>query len=373
MMRRKVFIYLPNLAGGGAERLTLNLLPRFREAGYEPALVLNTRSGALLPHVPTDIRIISLEASRSLKAIGKLRRLLSEERPDILLSNLGHNNIIALWSRALSRAPTRVVVCQHSVLSQESLHDGNWQHRVLPAVSAVFLRLADGIVAVSRGVADDMARILRLRRSAISVIYNPVLTRDFDHRAAASLNHAWFAAGTMPVVLGVGRLVPEKDFGTLIKAFALLRQIMPCKLILVGDGPARADLVRLCQDLGIATDVDFVGFQENPLPYIRQAALLALSSTYEGFGNVLAEAMGCGTPVISTDCPYGPAEILAGGRFGALVPVGDAERMAQAMQEALLSPLPADVLKSQAAQFRDDRVSSQYVALFNRLLQQPRR
>ncbi|MDY0884247.1 glycosyltransferase [Dongia soli] len=370
MSQRQVFIYLPNLAGGGAERLTLNLLPRFREAGYEPSLVLNTRSGALLPYVPEDIRIISLNASRSLKAIGKLSRLLIREQPDILLSNLGHNNIIALWSRALSRASTKVVVCQHSVLSQESLHDGNWQHRILPAVSTIFLRLADGIVAVSRGVADDMARILRLRRSAISVIYNPVLTRDFDARASASLNHAWFAERAMPVVLGVGRLVPEKDFGTLIKAFSLLRRSMPCKLVLVGDGPARAGLTKLCQDLSIAADVDFVGFQENPLPFIQQAALLVMSSTYEGFGNVLAEAMGCGTPVISTDCPYGPAEILGGGRFGALVPVGDAERMAQAMQDALANPLPADILKNQAAQFRDDRVSSEYVALFDRLLQQ---
>ncbi len=373
MTRRKVFIYLPDLAAGGVERLTLNLLPLLSAAGYDPTLVLNTRTGALLPHVPANVPIISLDVARTLHVPGKLARLLRQERPEILLSNLGHNNIIAIWARALSRTSTRVVVCQHNALSQEAKLKGNWQHRVLPLVSRLFLRFADGIIAVSQGVADDMAEMLNLPKSAISVIYNPVLTEAFDARSIADVAHPWFAPGSPPIVIGVGRLVPQKDFATLLRAFALLRRKLPCRLVLVGDGPERHTLSTLADTLDVASDVGFLGFQENPLPYIKRAAVLAMSSVYEGFGNVLVEAMGCGTPVVSTDCPYGPSEILIAGQLGTLVPVGDETRLAQALEETLRNPPPSDRLRHRANDFSTSNISADYVALFDRLLNQTRR
>jgi len=192
------------------------------------------------------------------------------------------------------------------------------------------------------------------------VIYNPVVSPELYEKADAPLEHPWFRSNQPPVILGVGRHYPQKGFDTLLRAFARVRQETPARLVILGEGPERPNLERLASELGVAADVDMPGFDPNPFRYMKRAGVFVLSSRYEGLPNVLIQAMACGCPVVSTDCPNGPAEILDGGRYGALVPVDDVEAMARAIVRALLgqvAPAPADWLE----QFRVEVVAEQYL------------
>jgi glycosyltransferase involved in cell wall biosynthesis len=375
--RLTLSIYLPNLQGGGVERMKLNLCPALIERGVDVTLLLSEARGELLSLVHEGVHVVSLNAPRTLAALPGLVRHLRAKRPDVLLSSLGHNNIAALWARRLARTDTSVIICQHNALTRESAALATWQHRALPWLYRRFARDADGIVAVSRGVAEDMAAASGLPQERITVIYNPVvsphLAVEADAGADAGASHSWFDRPGARVFLGLGRLVPQKDFATLIRAFALLEHRLGAQLVIFGEGPQRAELEALARDCGVADRVQLGGFVSNPYPYLRRSCALVMSSVYEGFGNVLVEAMACGTPVISTDCPYGPAEILDGGRFGRLVPVGDAAALARAMRATLEAPPSREVLLDRAAEFEVARVADQYVDLFRTVRGRARR
>jgi glycosyltransferase involved in cell wall biosynthesis len=194
-----------------------------------------------------------------------------------------------------------------------------------------FYPWADAIVAVSKGVADDLARVARLPRDRIKVIYNPVVTEALFRKAEEPLEHPWFLSGCPPVILGVGRLTAAKDFPTLIRAFARVRESQLARLLILGEGEKRDSLEKLVRELRLERDVSMPGFMDNPYAYMRKSSIFVLSSCWEGLPNVLIEAMACGCQVISTNCPSGPEEILRGGHYGKLVPVGDAEALAKAI------------------------------------------
>jgi glycosyltransferase involved in cell wall biosynthesis len=231
----------------------------------------------------------------------------------------------------------------------------------------LFLGRAHAVVAVSEGVADDLAVRATLLRRRISVIYNPVVFPGFYDRMLEPVNHPWLAADAPPFLLAVGRLVEQKDFATLIAAFAIVVRSKNLRLIILGEGPLHDDLMARAESHGVADRVSFAGFQANPLPFMRKAAVLVMSSAYEGFGNVLVEALACGTPVVSTDCPYGPKEILESGRFGRLVPVGDKEAMAEAIIATLEHPLPKEILQARGHEFTVERSADDYLKLFETL------
>jgi glycosyltransferase involved in cell wall biosynthesis len=212
-------------------------------------------------------------------------------------------------------------------------------------------RRADALVAVSTGVADDLVATLRLPRDMITVIYNPIPVTDIRRLAESPTAHPWLARGEPPVILGVGRLTKQKDFSSLIRAFARVRQQRPVRLIILGDGELRGELEALARSLGVAADVTLPGFVDNPFPWMKGAAVFALSSAWEGFGNALIEAMACGTPVIATDCTTGPAELLDDGRYGPLVPVGNDQALADAVCEMLDRPKAAALLAARADVF----------------------
>jgi glycosyltransferase involved in cell wall biosynthesis len=217
------------------------------------------------------------------------------------------------------------------------------------------------VVAVSSGVAEDLVATTGLRREHITVIHNPVVTPELEERAQAPLEHAWFAPGEPPVVLSVGRLVAPKDYPTLVRAFARVRAVRPARLVILGEGSQREALLALAAKLGIADDVTLPGFVANPFAYVSRCAVFALSSAWEGFGIVLVEALALGCPVVSTDCPSGPAEILEHGSHGLLVPVGDDEAMAQAILSAIEAPGDPERRKARAAEFAVDQAVDRYI------------
>lgn len=334
--RRTLTIYLPDLSGGGAERLHARLLPEFLRLGFDVTFLLDRERGELLAPVRAlGARVVSLGADRQLKALPKLTKYLKSQQPDILISNMEHMNVMAVWARRLARVRTKIIVTQHNTFSEQARRR-SWQWRVLPRLYRLALPSADRIVAVSEGVADDLATVTGIARQRMTVIYNGVVTEDFAERAEAAVDHAWFGEG-QPTLLAMGRMVEQKDYPTLLEALTRMQR-RDARLLILGDGPLRPSLEALIARLGLSGRVDLLGFREDALAFLNRADLFVLSSKFEGFGNVVAEALACGTAVVSTDCPHGPAEILDHGRFGRLVPVGNAERLAKALDEALAAP-----------------------------------
>lgn len=365
---RSIVFYLPNLAGGGIERVILLMAAILVQERYKVTFLLQTADGALMEKVPSGVRVVAFNVQRTRHAFLPLVRFLQTEKPDLLFSSFGHNNIMALWAVAFSRTGTPVILSQHNALSLETVKGQGLRYsKLLPLLYRLFLPFADAVVAVSQGVADDMAQVARIPRDKIDVIYNPVVSDRFQRDMNEPCDHLWFQKGNPPVILGVGRLVELKDFRTLIDAFAKVRKTKNVRLVLLGEGPLRDDLIAQAESLGLKDFVDLPGFYPNPLPFMRQASVLALTSLHEGFGNVLVEAMACGTPVVSTDCAYGPSEILADGKYGRLVPVGDAFALADALLSTLDAPMDANVLRARGKTFSVKASMEGYLTLFDKV------
>lgn len=335
---RAIAFFLPGLHGGGAERIVLNLTQGIVERGLAVDLVLAAATGPLRDHVAPGVRVVDLASPRVLRSIGPLARYLRRERPRALVSSMSHANLVALWAARLARTGTPVVVTEHNTMSQSALEQGWLERHLWPPVLRSFYPWASHVVAVSRDAADDFARTAGIPRERIEVIYNPVIMPGMKARTRETPDHAWFGPGQPPVVLGIGRLTRQKDFPTLIRAFAGVRRQRPVRLIILGEGEDRGALEGLVAELGLDDDVALPGFRDNPLAYLAASSLFVLSSAWEGLPTVLIEALAAGARVVSTDCPSGPREILHQGRLGTLVPVGDVPALTAAMAAALECP-----------------------------------
>ena len=355
-------IFMMDLDGGGAEKVMLNLARGFADQGLKVDLVLVKAEGPYLSQLPPNVRIVQLETSRLIMSIPTLVRYLKQQHPPVLISALEDTNMVALGARKLANVSTRVVVTVHNHLSREAQNATQLKRRLTPQFVKWLYPWADRIVAVSRGVAENLVDI-GLPSEKIKVIYNPIVTPEFSEKVQESIEHPWFFLGQPPVILGVGRLEKQKDFPTLIRAFAQLKQQHPARLMILGEGSERSKLEDLVQKLGIAKDVAFPGFVANPYAYIARAAVLVLSSAWEGFGNVIVEALAAGTPVVSTDCESGPAEILENGQYGKLVSVGDVEGMAQAIAQTLKEVPASKLLKDRSIEFSLEKAITQYQQL----------
>jgi glycosyltransferase involved in cell wall biosynthesis len=228
--------------------------------------------------------------------------------------------------------------------------------------------MADGIVAVSDSVARDLAENTQLDRKSIKTIYNPVVDSRLRELADTPLNHPWFKPGAAPVILAVGRLIPQKDFQTLIRAFAILQRKSKARLVILGEGRQRLELESLTQELGIAPHVEMPGFVSNPYQYMAGASVFALTSRYEGLPGVLIQALACGCPVISTDCPGGSAEILDHGKYGRLVPINNDTVLADAMDSVLNEQPDKNILRKRASLFSVERATQQYLDYLDNIL-----
>jgi glycosyltransferase involved in cell wall biosynthesis len=361
-----VAITMQDLAGGGVERQTLTLAGELRESGVAVTLLVNEAVGELRDAVPAAVRLVDLQRRRTSRAVPRLAAFLRRERPDVVLANLNHNNIAAVLANMLAGMPAKVIICQHSVLSTDYLRTKGWSHRVTPLVYRLISRGFERAVAVSVGIAREFRTISNIPQHKITVIHNPVIGPDFALRADQPVEHPWLDEPGRPLFVTAGRLVATKDHETLLRALAIYRRRENGRLLILGSGPLRDSLGGLADELGLHDAVDFLGYRANPLPYFRVANAFVLSSHAEGFGNVLVEAMGCGTPVIATNCEHGPAEILDDGRYGVLVEPRNAQALADAMTRVSELPnlWPAALLKARASAFSTDACSSAYLKLF---------
>lgn len=331
--------------------------------GLAVDLVLVRASGPLLPEVPSEVRILELGSRRVLSSLPALVRYLRRERPRAILSTLNTANLVAIWAKRIARSPARVAVRQANTLSRtESAASGT--RKLIPYLVRHTYRWADEVIAVSDGVARDLAAAARLPIRRIRVFPNPVVSPELLAAAREPVQHPWFHDGAPPVVLGVGRLTRQKDFATLIRAFARVRQWREARLVILGEGSERPMLEGLARTLGLEDDVALPGFIPNPFAYMARASAFVLSSAWEGLPAVLIQALAVGAPVIATDCESGPREILGDGRFGRLVPVGDEAAIARAILDLLGEPhLPAP--KEAWSRFTHENAVSEYLRVLD--------
>lgn len=330
-----VALFVPSLNGGGAERVAINLAAGFAALGQATDVVAVSGRGEFVGQIPQGVRLVDLKAGRVLLSLPALVGYIRRERPSAVIAFMDHAGIVALWARRLSGTSTRIICTVHNTLTQATGNSSTLRNRVLPAFLRSFYPSADAVVAVSHGVARDLSEATGFPLPAIKVIYNPVINPDLATALAQAPGHPWLVDGGPPVVLGVGRLTKQKDFGSLIRAFALVRKHRPVRLLILGEGEERAGLQALVQELGLDSDVALPGFVTAAHACMARAAVFVLSSAWEGLPTVLIEALAAGTTVVATDCPSGPREILRAGELGRLVPPGDVNALAEGILAAL--------------------------------------
>jgi glycosyltransferase involved in cell wall biosynthesis len=333
----RIALTLPSLAGGGAQRIFVDLARGLLDRSVDVDLVLVRDEGELRDSVPPGAEVVLLGGGPVSRAAPKLARYLRKRRPDVVVPAIFHMSLCTVLAARLVRPRVPVVVSHHNQLTLYARHSEHVKDRVVPWLVRAGYPFADRVVAVSEGVADDLAAVTGMPRSAIDVVHNPVDAERVRTAAAAPVEHPWLAERSSAVLVAAGRLTAQKDFATLLRAVALLGEV---RLLVLGEGEQRRGLDLLARELGVADRVDLAGFTANPYPSYRAADAFVLSSRWEGLPTVLVEALVLGVPVVATDCPSGPAEILAGGRWGRLVPPGDPQAMATAIRATLAAGRP---------------------------------
>ena len=407
--RLHIGFVLPGLSGGGAQRSTLRLAQSLIERGHRADLVIPCFAGDYRAAIPRGLRLyrgrfphtdrtflrevqrsgaavtalggnpfavawvglvlgrrhlgVRIRRQRSLYAsVHILDRYLRRARPQVLVSALPGADAAAVCAAELTDRAVPVVVTVRNNIA--AAYAPEWL-----AASRTLYPLADAVVAVSRGVAESARRSLGVDAGRVRTIYNPISADNIQRLAQEEVTHPWFADGEPPVVLSVGREAPQKDHPTLVEAFGLARREVDARLVILGrlSAPYRASLKSLARGHGVEGDLGFVDFDENPYRYMMRAGLLALSSRWEGLPGVILEALACGTPVVSTDTPYGPREILEG--WGDLPPMGDAPALARVLVATLRGERPTEeALRARAADFSEEKAADAYVALFEELV-----
>ena len=336
----KIVFFIPTLGGGGAERNIINFIKNFDKEKFSISLVLGEKKGELISEVPKDISVIDLGTVNSLKIFFRLIKYFQTTEADIFISTFPRFNIISLLAKFFSKPKTKIIVVEQSTISLLPLVAKTFIDRIisrfcLPYFVKLIYPMADAIVCVSQGVADDLSKFIPDQKNKIKVIYNPITNDRIYRMAKEPVGHPWFSDSKIPIVLSVGRLIGAKDYPNFLQAAKMVLQKRTARFVVLGDGAQKIKLENMAYKLGISENVAFLGFQKNPYKYMNKADILVLSSFKEGFGNVIVEAMACGTPVISTNCKSGPSEIIKNKENGILVPIRDPKALSKAILELL--------------------------------------
>jgi glycosyltransferase involved in cell wall biosynthesis len=345
----RIAVFMATSGHSGVDRAMQHLIPEIASRGYPVDLLKVRRHGPVLDLIPQGVRVIDLGTNHVYTSLPAVVRYLRRERPVVMLSDKDRVNRTALLARFLARVPTRLIFSSGTTISIDLKNRGAFERWLQRTSMGNLYHLADKVIVTSRGVAEDMTRYTGLARHLIEVVPSPVISQDVFDKPLPCPDHPWFQDKRAPVIMGVGALAYVKDFHTLIRAFAKVHNNRPCKLIILGKGNLRDDLLNLAASLGVKDDVDLPGFIHKPYAYMAHADVFALTSRWEGLGFVLIECLAVGTPAVATDCQSGPREILQDGKYGILVPVGNDVALAEAIINTLEHPLPREFLQ-QAAQ-----------------------
>ncbi len=348
---QRIAIFLSTSGHSGVDRAMQNLIPALARRGYAVDLLKVRRHGPYLTSPPAGVRIIDLGSRHTYTCLPGVVKYLASEKPDVLLADKDRVNRTALLARLLARSPTRLVLSSGTTISIDLATRGAFERWLQRFSMGHLYPFADKVIVTSNGVADDMAAYTGLERQRIEVVPSPVVPDSLLTEMLPKPDHPWFADGEPPLILGVGELGARKDFATLLRAFARLRQRRACRLMILGRGRQRQQLLDQAQALGVAEDFALPGFVEAPYRFMAHADVFAFSSRWEGLGFVIIEALAVGTPVVATDCPSGPSEILDNGRYGALVAIGDDAAMAAQIERQLDAPPPPEFLRQAAAPY----------------------
>lgn len=359
----RVALFHPSLIHGGIQRVFANLARGFLQHGLAVDMVQATPDGGFRDQIPAGVRLVDLNASRALASVRPLMHYLRRDRPDAMICGAIQTNIAAVWAKRLARVPTRLILTEHNIISAITNNAPMLRTRVTPFFVRRFYPWADELIAVSQGAGNDLAALLGIPAARVHVIYNPIVGPELWKRAAEPLKDEAFAADPRPAILAVGRLHYHKDYPTLLRAMAVIRRSMNAHLVFLGDGEDRAKLISLAQQLELESCVSFLGEVANPLPYMKRAAVLALSSIVEALPTVLIEALALGLPIVATDCPTGPREILRDGAYGNLIPVGDSTALAEALLRVLQRSDHPAVPEEALARFSHDHAIGKYLAV----------
>ncbi len=364
----KIALFLPSLTGGGAERVFVTLANSLVEHEIKIDLVLANAFGNYFSMLSNKIQVIDLKASSVILSIPGLIHYLRTEKPDVLLSAVENANTWAIIAKILSGTSIPVIITEHSTWSQVLSNQPALKEKALFQIASSIYPLANKLVAVSNGIQSDLLETFKINPNKLVCIYNPVVPKNLDFLTAAHVAHPWIADKNCPVIISVGRLVKVKDYPTLIQAFSLAKKLTNCRLIILGEGPERNALQTLINQLGLQNDIDLPGFVENPFAWMAKCDLFVLSSLYEGLPTVLIEAMACGTPVVSTNCISGPAEILENGKYGDLIPLGDVNLLAAALVENVNHPKANSKIKERANDFSVNNAADAYIELIKKVI-----
>ena len=360
----RVALFIPSFSGGGAERVFLTLAEGFLNCGVSVDFVVANDTGPLRDQLHPGIRLINLHRTRMLSCFKPLKEYLKEESPDVLITAMAHTSLVTLITKKIFGLSTPVILTEHSTMSLNATQSPNIiRERLVPVLARWLYPSAEKVVAVSQGVATDLEKILRLPPEKIQVIYNPINLEEITRKSKEDTGHPYFSTNGIPVIVSAGRLNHAKDFPTLIKAFASLREQMEARLIILGEGTERDNLVKLVSDMGLQSSISMPGFQPNPYSYFKNASVFALSSIYEGFSMVIIEALACGTAVVSTNCPSGPSEILNNDCYGMLVPPGSPLELAEALILQLQRTPDVEALKKRAQDFSVEKSIENYLEI----------
>ncbi|NCU32179.1 MAG: glycosyltransferase [Candidatus Moranbacteria bacterium] len=358
--RTDIAIILPSLAGGGAERVALFLCNKFCKRGLLVDLVIINNDGPLSFLVPKEARLIILNCKKPIRSIIKLVKYIKKAKPLSIFSFLTHVNIASSIAKIISCNKTKIVLSEridiNFIFSKEKYNFDSFLTKIL--VSILYKR-ANSIIAVSEGVSESIRKNLKFPPQNTEVIYNPI---DFEKILLLSkdeINFPW--KDNLPIIISLGRLTSQKDFSCILEAFLITKQRHPSHLVILGEGEQRELLHQLSEQLKISDDVWLPGFQDNPYPFLARSSLYVLSSRFEGLPNVLIEALALNIPIVSTNCPSGPKEILANGKYGRLVPVGDPIALAEAMDKSLSGDHPIFDQKEALQRFDPELITDQYL------------
>lgn len=369
-----IAIMLPDLTVGGAERVALSIANGLADRGFPIELLLSRYRGALIDDVNEAVSVIEFGPKRTagIGVAANVPAMISychQRRPRAVLPHLEHPTLVWLTATSLANVETSVIPTQHSTFGEspdETLKD-RFVRRMLPRLYP----RADRVIAVSQGVAQALVEQTPLAAEEISVLYNPVDVAKIRGLVAAGTPHAWGRSPDIELVAFLGRLAEQKDLETWLRAFRAASETRgSLRGIVIGTGPARDSLLERAEALGISDAIEMPGYVENPFPTVAAADAFMLTSRYEGLPTVLIEALACETPIVATDCPHGPREILAGGRYGALAPVGDVTAVATALEDTMENPPDGTALRGRAKEFSPGPTLDAYEAFIDRYISQ---